>query len=144
MAPPVHDPRTSTRPATALPRGLVGRVVVPIGGSDSEYLVQQQAVEFAAVLEAPVLGIHVTTAPDEAAVDLFRYLEGLCEKWGVPCETQTLAHDDVAEALRRELDAGDLCFIGTAHLGNGYYVSSVAEALIRHAPCPVQVMRIQD
>lgn len=132
------------RAVAAVRRGLVGRVVVPIGGSDSEYLVQQQAVEFASVLDAPVFAIHVSPAPDETRSDLFGYLEGLCRKWGVESETRTLGGTDVVDALLTALDPSDLVFIGTAHLGNGFHVSSVAEALIRHAPCPVQVLRIQD
>lgn len=132
------------RASTAMPRGMVSRIVVPIGGSDSEYLVQQQAVEYAVALEAPVTGLHVSTAPDRMEGNVFRYLEEQCEKWGVRCDTHVLVDDDVEGAINRDLDASDLVFIGTANLGARYHVSSVAESLVHRAPCPVLVMRIQD
>lgn len=120
---PIHVPES----------GLVERIVIPVGGSDREFSVQQQAVEYAAALGAPLVAVHVTPTPDTVSLDLFGYLEGLCRRWGVVLQEQVIPEADVQEAVLSVLDPQDLLIMGTARLDR-------AQALLRAAPCPVQFM----
>lgn len=129
-------------PAESLP---FDRVVVPVQGTDREFDVQRWAVEFAAATGAPVAAVHVSPDPDAVPADVFQFLEKFCDDRDVELETHVLAgtEEGVVEVLLSELDALDLVIIGTAKLGHGYHVGSVAEGLIQGAPGPVQVLRIE-
>lgn len=121
------------------------RIVVPVQGTDREFLAQQWAVEFAAALGVPVCAVHVSSGagdvPDED--EIFSYVGEEAMKWGVPIETHVLAGGlDPVQAILDELKVRDLVVIGTRRLGGTFHVGSVTAELVRRAPCPVQVLRI--
>ncbi|MDX1612581.1 MAG: universal stress protein, partial [Candidatus Thermoplasmatota archaeon] len=74
---------------------------------------------------------------------LFEFMEGMAEKWDVELETRVVASDDVVAELVEELRPRDLAVIGTRQLSGQYHVGSVAAALVRRAPCPVQIVRLE-
>jgi len=119
----------------------VRRVVVPVGGTDREYLAQEQAVEMAAALGAPVFGLHIHTDVDPPRA-VFQYLEQQCERWGVPLETRALGGTDAAAELLQETGPMDLVVIGTRRLGGAFHLGSVANRLIQEGQGPVQVVRL--
>ncbi len=117
------------------------RVVVPVAGTDREFIAQQWAVELAASLGLSVHAVHVS--PKDPEGDVFDYVTSLAEKWGVTLTTHVSLSDDVIAELVAELAPRDLAVIGTRRLGGHYHVGSVAAALVRNAPCPVQIVRIE-
>ena len=123
----------ATRPAD--------RIILPVQGTDEEFFAQQWAVEFAASTALPIRAIHVAAPGAKTPNDVFLFLRRFAEKWGVQLETAILEGDVVRELLR-ETDVRDLVIIGTRRLATQYHVGSVAAALIRLVPCPVQVVRI--
>lgn len=127
---PVHVPEA----------GLVERIVVPVSGSDREYEAQQHAVEHAAALGAPLMGLHVTTEPEAVSFDIFGYLEGLCSRWGVHFLEEVIPEGDPRSAILDALDPQDLLIMGTVRLGSAE--PSNAEHILRNAPCPVQILRL--
>lgn len=118
------------------------RIVVPIGGSDREFLAQEQAVEYAAALGIPLAAVHVSVAPDEADGGLFDYVKRLAERHQVACDCLTLYGDDPAVTLQDELDGMDLLVVGTENLGTRKDLDSHTKRLLGHAPCNVQVVRL--
>lgn len=127
----------------AEPLRIVEEIVVPVKGTDREFLAQQWAVELAASLDLPVRAIHVVRSDESPAKDLFAFLAQECHKWEVPLQTNLVRGSDVAGELVEELGARDLVVIGTEKLSRQFHVGSVAEELVRRAPCPVQVVRLQ-
>jgi nucleotide-binding universal stress UspA family protein len=129
------------RPAALRP---VDRVVVPVQGTDREFMAQQWAVELAAGLGVPVHAVHVTDAREgRAPPDVFEFLRRLCEKWNAPLTTRVAHRDDVVNEIVEDLGPRDLCVIGTRHMSGQYHVGSVAIELVKRAPCPVQIVRIE-
>lgn len=120
----------------------VERVVVPVGGTDREFLAQQRAAEFAAAFDLPVRALHVATGPEEIEDDVFRFIHELCEKHGVENDCQVVIGDDPVVELRKELGPLDLVVVGTRRLGTRFHLSSIVERLIGSAPCMVQVVRL--
>lgn len=118
------------------------RIVIPIQGTDREYLAQQWAVEMAAALKLPVRAVHVSNGTGNDPPDVFTYLQRIASKYSVTVTTKIL-HGEIVEELVDELGARDLCVIGTRKLSHHYHIGSVAEALIEKAPCPVQVVRLE-
>ncbi len=121
----------------------VRRVVVPIEGTDSEFLTQELAAEWASALGVSAHAVHVSAAPDEANEDLWSYFQKACDRWGVELDTQQLAGTDAAQEILAELDAMDLLVIGTRRLTGRFHVGSVTQAILRDAPCAVQVVRLE-
>ncbi|MBI2078669.1 MAG: universal stress protein [Euryarchaeota archaeon] len=117
------------------------RLVIPVQGSDEEYFAQQWVVEFAASAGIPIQALHVASSGGRAPRDLFSYLRRLGDKWGVKVEALVLEGEPLAEILK-ELTPRDLVVIGTRRLATQYHLGSLTADLIRHAPCPVQVVRI--
>lgn len=120
----------------------VRRIVVPVGGTDREFLAQEHAVLMASALDAPIAAVHVRADPEDAPADLFTYLREHAERWGVPLEEHVFVGNDVASILEEELEPLDLVVVGTRKMGSRFHVGSVAEHVVRHAPCPVQVVRL--
>lgn len=116
---------------------------MPVEGTDREFLAQEWAVELAAALEVPVRAVHVAPHAGTTAPDVFSYLQNQCKKWGVACRTTVVHGSDVAQELSDELTPRDLVVVGTRKLASHYHVGSVAGELVRKAPCPVQVVRLQ-
>lgn len=122
------------------------RIVIPVEGTDREYVVQQWAAELAAALGVPVHGLHVTSGDEEEIHDEhFSFLQTACEKWGVELTHRVASRDNVAAEILDELGTRDLVVIGTRQLGGSqdYHVGSVAAELVRNAPCPVQIVRLE-
>lgn len=120
----------------------VERVVIPVQGSDREYVAQQWAVEFAAALGIGVYAIHVVAPDEEEHADHFAYLESAAEKWGVDLKTRVSVANEVVREIVDDLQARDLVVIGTRKLADTFHVGSVAAELVRQAPCPVQIVRL--
>lgn len=121
----------------------VARVVVPVAGTDREYVVQEQAAEWAAALDVPLYALHVSSAPDEINGDVWHYVNEVCERWGVDCETRAIAGTDPAEEVLQEVDAMDLIVIGTRKMTGRFHLGSVTDAILKDAPCAVQVVRLE-
>jgi nucleotide-binding universal stress UspA family protein len=122
------------------------RLVVPVQGTDREFEVQQWATELAASLDVPVHALHVSSGQEEEIHgDHFSFIEKLCEKWGVELTKRIAGRDDVAQEILDELAPRDLVVIGTRRMANGgdYHVGSVTAELVRHSPCPVQIVRLE-
>lgn len=122
------------------------RIVVPVEGSDREFEVQQWATELAGALSVPIHALHVSSGrEDDLHEDHFSFLEKLCEKWEVDLEKRVASREDVTQEILDELGPRDVVVIGTRHMANSgdYHVGSVAAALVRQAPCPVQVVRLE-
>lgn len=119
------------------------RLVVPVQGTDREFVAQQWAVEFAAALGIPVYAVHIQNGEGEELTDQFDYLRSACEKWQIPLETRVAYASDVVDELVNELDTRDLVILGTRHMAGTYHVGSVASELVRRAPCPVQIVRLE-
>ncbi len=122
----------------------VNRIVVPVAGTDREFIVQEQAVLFAASLEVPIVAVHVVGATDIANGNLYDYIDKVAATHNVEIEHHTLDGNDAASVLLEEVEAMDLVVIGSEKIGGRYHFSSVAERLITQAPCPVQVVRLTD
>jgi len=121
----------------------IERVVVPVQGTDREFVAQQWAVELAAALGVRMHAVHVTADPDVDRADVFSFLEGECRKWGVDITTTVLSGTRVAHELVEELGPRDLVIVGTRRLLAEYHMGSVAAELVRTAPCPVQIVRLE-
>lgn len=120
------------------------RIVIPVEGTDREYEAQQWAVELAAALGTPVYALHVSAGDEDIErQDHFSFLEKLSEKWDVELEAVSISSNDVVTELVEELQPRDLVVIGTRKLSGQYHVGSVAGALVRKAPCPVQIVRLE-
>ncbi len=119
----------------------IGRIVVPVEGADREFIVQEHAVTLAAALGIPVHAVHVRAALD-AHDDVFAWVQKEADQWGVPLDCRSVDGEDAATEILLELQPLDLVVIGSSHAGSKYRLGSVAETLIRHAPCPVQVVRL--
>lgn len=122
----------------------VTRIVVPVAGTDREFLVQEHAVFMASALEVPMLAVHVNDPTELRNDDLFAWISKHCDTWNVELETHSLDGQDPAEILVEELEPMDLVIIGSEKMGGRYHFGSIAEALVAHAPCPVQVVRLAD
>lgn len=120
----------------------VRRVVVPVSGTDREFFVQEQAAEYAAALDVPVYALHVTPRSDEVDDEVWKYLAAACDRWGIDLETQAIGGTDPAREILAEVDAMDLLVIGTRRMTERYHFGSVTEAVLREAPCAVQVVRL--
>lgn len=122
------------------------RIVVPVEGTDREFEAQQWATELAAALDVPLHALHVTDGNEEEIHgDHFSFIEKLCGKWDVELEKRTASREDVTQEILDELAPRDLVVIGTRRMANNgdYHVGSVTAELVRHSPCPVQIVRLE-
>jgi nucleotide-binding universal stress UspA family protein len=99
----------------------------------------------------PVAGDVLTSPGEESRVEI-REMEWALERWreeaqrrsGVPVWTRVLVGDPAIELVRHAHETGcDLLVVGT-HGRAGLtrlVLGSVAEKVVRHAPCPVLVAR---
>lgn len=131
--------RAKTVRAAASP---VSRILLPVQGTDREFLVQDAAIHLAANLGVPVYALHIASTLSGDRRNVFRYVRRRAREWSVAIETRILEATDVVAELLAEAHPTDLIVLGTRQLGGRYHVGSVAEQLILRAPCPVQVMRL--
>ena len=132
-------PQRKGRPAPS----LVDEVVVPVEGTDREFFAQQSAVQIAASLGVVLRAIHIGSPGSRQRGDLFDYLRTESWRWGVPFESEIMEGEDVAGEIVEEVGPRDLIVIGSRRLGHRFHIGSVTEALVRRAPCPVQIVRIE-
>lgn len=118
------------------------RVVVPIGGTDREFLAQEHAVELAAEIGAPVYAVHVAPDPAGAMPEVFDHIAQVCDRHGVALTRNTVAGASVVEELTQEARPRDLVVVGTRRMGGTYRLGSIAAELIAVAEAPVHVVRL--
>lgn len=135
-------PARADQVSEALPQGPARRVVVPIGGSDREFLAQEQAVLYAEALGVPLVAVNVSTRPDEAPSDLFRFIEKAARRRDVQVRRLLLAGMDPVDALVAELGPLDLVIVGSERMGDRHRLPGVVERLVHDAPSAVQVVRL--
>jgi nucleotide-binding universal stress UspA family protein len=137
------------------------KVLVPIDGSETAEKAVAHAVGIAKCMKAQVLGLYVIDISvfsgipteafwenikellDEEGGRALKVLADMAEKEGVPWETEIAegvpAEDIIRIAEDKEID---LIVMGTAgRTGlDRFLLGSVAEKVIRTAPCPVMVV----
>ncbi len=116
------------------------RVVVPVGGTDREFVVQEQAMALARALRVPVVGLHIST--EDEPPDVFGFLTVLSRRHEVPLETRFISGPDVADELANETTGVDVIVIGTRRLGD-QYEESITQKLIQQADASVYVVRLE-
>jgi nucleotide-binding universal stress UspA family protein len=111
-----------------------------------------QVVHFPLPLAAPDAAI-ATPLPDskELLQEAIDYLEGIAEKLrqeGVRVKTDAVERDMVAEAIVEYAENNDIdLIVMTTHGRSGLsrlIFGSVAESVVRHAPCPVLLVRATE
>lgn len=141
----------------------INRVLVPVDFSDCAHKAVEYALPFARAFDATIVLLHVVETflptPEMVGVDVAlierklreggeRRLAALrMELGGVPVESVLRIGRAPAEIVRaaRELDS-DLILLSThgrtglAHV----FLGSAAEHVVRHAPCPVLVVREKE
>ncbi len=122
--------------------GPVGRIVVPVGGTQEEHLAQEHAIELASALQVPILGVHVTPDPQEIPSRMFHFLNHHARAWGVAARAVVVSGNSPAENIVSMLNSMDLVVIGTRRLGTRYHMGSIAQHMVRCAPGFVQVVRL--
>lgn len=124
------------------PKGPVRRIVVPVAGTDREFLAQEQAVLYAYALGVPLVGVNVSMRPDEVRPDTFEFLHQVSKRRGVAFRSLVLVGTDPVDALVEELDALDLVIVGSERIADRHRLPGVGERLLHDAPCAVQVVRL--
>jgi nucleotide-binding universal stress UspA family protein len=137
-------PKTSQVTKTVPRAGPFQRLVIAIGGTDSEFVAQQWAIELAASVAVPVFAVHVAVEGTDPPKDVFSYVGRLAQKWGVGFQKHIAWGQDVAKVLTDELSPTDLLVMATRRMARQYHIGSVAAELVRRAPCPVQLVRVAD
>jgi nucleotide-binding universal stress UspA family protein len=136
-----------------LPEPLVETVLVPLDGSPLAEQVLGQAADLARLLDAPLtlLRVEEPAPPSPAGGKLGcgngrTYLERLAgplREQGLAVRTRIVASRHPAEAILEEARACSSALIALATHGRGgasrALLGSVADALVRGAPCPVLV-----
>jgi nucleotide-binding universal stress UspA family protein len=136
-------------------------IMVPTDGSETAERAATHAVSIAKCLKSKVMGLYVidisafsgipTEAIWESMKDLLdeegrkalKTIEEIAEKEGVPCETEIAEGVPAEDIIRFAEDKKvDLVVMGTAgRTGlDRLLLGSVAEKVIRTAPCPVLVV----
>lgn len=138
----------------------VQRLIVPSDGSRHADFAVERALELARALGRPVVALYVVDQPGfqafppesllvdvgsvmrKEADEVLARIRSRAEAAGVSIETKVREGHPVDE-ICREAGPSDMIVIAT-HGRRGLsrmLLGSVAESVIRHAPCPVLVMR---
>jgi nucleotide-binding universal stress UspA family protein len=138
----------------------VDRILVPSDGSDHAGVAVQQAIELARALQRPILALYVVDRPGfqafppesilvdvgsimrKEAQEVLNGIQAKATAAGVAAETRIRDGHPVDE-ICKEATPSDLIVMAT-HGRRGLsrmLLGSVAESVIRHAPCPVLVVR---
>lgn len=131
-------PHEKPRPAFT----MFHEVVIPVEGTDREYLAQQYAAELAAALGIRIRGLHVSPGGSRGRQDVFRYLEGECRRWNVPFEGTVIEGGDPVEEIAQEVQANDLLLVGTRRLATSELLGSIARELVKRVSCAVVLIRL--
>lgn len=118
------------------------RVVIPVHGSDREFLAQEQAVLYADALGVPLVGVKVSRAPDEEDPIIFDYIARQAKRRGIDFEPLVLMGTDPVSTFLSEIDALDLVIVGSERAGDRHHVGGFVERLLHSAPGSVQVVRL--
>jgi len=159
------EPKDSALPPVSLPELQVKRILAPVDFSDCSHKAFHYAIQFARQFNAELMLLHVVIAlpPPPQMVILER--ETLSAEYRVESAKQlskwrreavpgvsvkavtregTAAHQEIVEAARES--NSDLIIIGN-HGRTGWsriLVGGTAERVVRHAPCPVLVIRERE
>jgi nucleotide-binding universal stress UspA family protein len=157
------SPQERSLPPVSLPELALKRILLPVDFSDSSRKAMQYAVSFARQFNAEVLLLHVveTAAPvppqnmaleslaltatvrEEAARHLSEWRGEIVSHVSVKAVVRDgpkAYHEIVSAASENNVDLivlGTHGRTGLAHL----FLGSTAERVVRHAPCPVLVVR---
>lgn len=156
--------RETTLPAVPLPEIQVKRILVPVDFSECANKALHYAVSFAKQFNAEILLLHVVQPPvyvEGAAVALAGVTEEslrkaatkqLEERRGDLAELRDLKtsvrtgspfHEIVREAEETNTDLIVMGTQGRSGLAR-MFIGSTAERVVRHAPCPVMVVRERE
>ena len=136
------------------------RILIPTDGSEYTMLAARKGVGLARLLGAKVTAIYVVDEgafsaipPDSLVTDVLNILEGeglravgqvreIGEEIGVDVETRIVRGTPAREIVEAAEDH-DLIVMGTlGRTGLSHFLlGSVAEAVMRQAPCPVMLIR---
>ncbi len=139
------------------------RILIPTDGSEYTMEAVKKGLSLAKLIGAEVTALYVidesafaAIPPDALITDIYNLLrkEGeeavnrvkkMGEEMGVPVKTK-IVEGVPAQAIVEEAEDHDLIVMGTlGRTGLGrLLLGSVAERVVRHAPCPVMVVRIKE
>jgi nucleotide-binding universal stress UspA family protein len=139
------------------------RILIPTDGSQTSLVALETGIEMARLMGSEVTGLYVmdnsayAAFPGELEWDAIKDMlaqesetalgtvEEACEEHGLPCQVQVREGHPADEILAAGEDH-DLIVMGT-HGRSGLehlLLGSVTEKVIRHAGCPVLVVRSDD
>ncbi|MDG6219957.1 MAG: universal stress protein [Candidatus Thermoplasmatota archaeon] len=139
------------------------RILIPTDGSEYTKIAVEKGISLAALLGAKVTALYVVDQasfaaipPDSMITNLYsilnregeeavKHVKELGEKAGVQVEMK-IAEGVPAEEIVKEAKANDIVVMGT--LGrtgiSRLLLGNVAEKVVRHAPCPVMLIRLKE
>ncbi len=138
---------------------MISRILLATDGSAFSELAGEYAIYLAEKLGARLTALHVLKieppkrlSPEEvdeekarAAKIIFHHLEKTAAERGVKLETKVLISRDVSEAIVEEAKLGRYELLVMGSLGKTglkkLLMGSVSEQVVKHAPCPVLVVR---
>ncbi|WP_457556166.1 universal stress protein [Candidatus Pyrohabitans sp.] len=138
---------------------MISRILLATDGSAFSELAGEYAIFLAKKLKAELTALHVLKleppkrlSPEEieeerarTARHVFRHIEKLAEEAGVKLETEVMISRNVAAAILEEAKFGGYELLVVGSLGRTglkrLLMGSVSEHVVRHAPCPVLVVR---
>ncbi len=147
--------------------GWAGNILVPTDFSRASELALEAAARLARQNEAKVTVVHVhdpswaawrpigypTEVQDEPPIEpdleerIHERLRELCQRFfaGLPCKTALVLASNAARGITDYAQKEDVDLIVISTHGrsglSGLLIGSVAEKVVRHAPCPVLTLR---
>ena len=135
-------------------------ILVPTDGSDYSFYAAEHAAYLAKTLGAKLFALNVVNAPlafhagihyaeskaemEGSAKDAVGKIKALCDAAGVECEEMIVQGDPRQEivAVARSINA-DCIVIGSLGMSalERALIGSVSDSVLRHAPCPVLMVR---
>jgi nucleotide-binding universal stress UspA family protein len=158
------DEDVAQLPAKTLPEVKLRRILVPVDFSEPSRKALNYAVSFAKLFKAEVLLLHAVEPPSTPPetiltdsnlvnADVEKAAKKRLTEWSKEVELRTAVRATVRVGnphfqILEEAKSGnvDLIVMGTkgrtalAHL----FIGSTAERVVRHAPCPVMVVRERE
>jgi nucleotide-binding universal stress UspA family protein len=158
------EERIPSAESNALPAFKIKHILVPVDFSECSKKALQYAVPFAEQFNAGIILLHVVQSfvpvPEMPAADFGALEAQICElaklelatlKTNIPrkVETQTLLKigNPYAEIIDAAEDLNADLIILSTHGRTGlkhFFLGSVTERVVRHAPCPVVVVRERE
>ncbi len=158
------SPQDSTLPPIDLPALRLNRILVPVDFSESSRKAVQSAVAFAKQFDAEIVLLHVlepappqieimeaalteSSLREEATRELSEWQReavSRSKKVRAVVRNGTAADQEIVKAAKE--DDMDLIIMGNhGRLGLArVFIGSTAEKVVRHAPCPVLVIRQRE